>query len=57
MKYFNIKKEIPIVIYGLGNIGKQKCQILLDSGYQIVSLIDKNAANLPQFCGVQALTM
>lgn len=57
MDYFSISKKTPLAIYGLSNIGRQKCQALTDAGYRVLSIIDRNAERLPTFCGIPALTV
>ena len=57
MDYFNIEKETPLVIYGLGDIGKQKCRALVDAGYQVISIIDREAEKIQSFCNISVLTI
>lgn len=57
MEYFNIDKGTPLAIYGMGNIGKQKCRAFIDAGYQVVGLIDQNAEKLLSFCSIPVLTI
>ena len=54
---FDICKETPIAIYGLGNIGKRKCSELIDEGYQVIAIIDKNAETLSPYCGIDIYTV
>lgn len=57
MDYFSIGRETPIAIYGLGNIGKQKCQAFIDAGYQVIGVIDRNAERILSFCDIPVLTI
>ena len=57
MDYFDINKDSPLAIYGFSNIGKEKINALLDEGYNIACIIDKNANQIKSFKDIQVFTL
>ena len=41
---FNISPDIPIYVYGAGNLGLSVCQNLIDAGYNLIGILDQKGS-------------